>query len=310
MTNSADENPVRSFREVIDGRVTGHRRAWEAKAAGKAVLTTIPTGITGWDIELGVLTIIGAPTGEGKSVVMMHLAKSAAIAGHNVLVLSFEDPASKTADRALSGATGIHSRRLGRLEYDEGGLEQIEAAVVDLDWTARIEFHDGLMTTAQAGALVERFRGRLVLIDYAQAFPDNGSDSRERMLAEFAWKLNMAAQQRHMAVVMFSQTKPDIQKRGRSEYASSANRDQGKGRIDGFRPGPGNTDLTWSTALGERCKCLVYLFRPGRWGRKMGDAAMKDDTMEIIIDKCNFGEEGTIVVKWDGARSLISERKR
>jgi replicative DNA helicase len=309
MAETESEPPDTSYKAVVSTRVTAHRRAWTAKRDGKTVLTTISTGIPKWDIELGVLTVIGAPTGEGKSVVMMHLAKSGAQQGLKVLVLSFEDPAAKTADRTLAALTGISARRLGKLDYDEGQLEQLEAAeTLDMAWAELVEFHDGLVDADEAYNIVEASGARLVLIDYAQAFPD-GADggSRERMLADFALKVNKLAQTHHMAPVLFSQTKAAIAERGRREWGMAKRADGGgSGSVDGFRPGPGNIDLAWSTALGERAKCLVYLFRPGRWARKCGDRAAKDDTMEIIVDKANFAEEGTIVVKWDGARGTIA----
>ena len=102
-------------------------------------------------------------------------------------------------------------------------------------------------------------------------------------------------------MVMFSQTRGKIEERGHSRFSRD-------GTINGFRPGPGKEDLAWATAMGERAKVLMYLFRPGRWARACG-LNEKDDKLELIFAKVNFGVEGTIVTQWDGAKSVISDKR-
>lgn len=294
-----------TYRDVVAARVQEHHEALAARARGEKPKNFIPTGISKWDdnggLEVGLLTVIGGPTGEGKSAVMMRLAKSAAKAGMKVLILSFEDPAGKTADRELANQTGIGAHVLGRMAYDPKLLGQLDAVAEEVaTWGGLVEFHAGLLSAGAALAAVAASDARLVMVDYAQALPD-GDETRERMLANFAWTLNDLAQKKSQACVLFSQTRAEIEDRGQQVFLRN-------GTIDGYRPGPGKSDLAWARALGERAKCLLYLFRPGRWGRNCG-LQVKDDTMELIFVKVNFGLEGTVKAKWVGASASIEDMR-
>ncbi len=295
-----------TYADVVTARVKEHHEALAARARGEKPKNFIPTGIGKWDanggLEVGLLTVIGGPTGEGKSAVMMRLAKSCAQAGMGVLILSFEDPAGKTADRELANQTGIGAHVLGRMGYDATILPRLDAVVDDVaGWGGLIEFHAGLVTASVALETIAKSDARLVMVDYAQALPD-GDESRERMLAGFAWTLNDLAQRKNQACVLFSQTRAEIEDRGQQVFLRN-------GTVDGYRPGPGKSDLAWARALGERAKCLLYIFRPGRWARNHGDASIKDDVIELIFVKVNFGQEGTIKAKWVGASASIEDMR-
>lgn len=73
--------------------------------------------------------------------------------------------------------------------------------------------------------------------------------------------------------------------------------------VEGFRPGAG--DLQWSTALWQRAKQGLFLFRPGSWMRSLG-ADCRDDIMEVSIGKGNFGPTNEILrLGWDGPQARI-----
>lgn len=293
-----------TYREVVAARVAEHHKAAENRAAGIEPDNFIPTGIKAWDesggLEAGMLTIIAGPTGEGKSAVELTLATAAAKAGIPVLILSFEDPPGKTADRTLSHLTGVNSQILGRMKYKPEVLEQLDMAETEVgDWADLIDFRSGLKTAREALDVVAKSDAGLILVDYAQALPDDDR-SRERMLSDTGWDLNKMAQDKHAAVVLFSQTRPEVEERGQQRFMRD-------GSIEGYRPGPGKSDLAWAKSLGEKCKCLAYIFRPGRWGKNHG-LSVKDDVMELIFVKVNFGTEGTIRVGWHGPSASIRDK--
>ena len=295
-----------TLRDVLVERLAAHQEAIAARARGEKPKNFIPTGITSWDrnggLETGVMTIIAGPTGEGKSAVMLHLVRNAAEAGIRSLVLSFEDPAGKTADRVFARSTGESGHVLGRMDYDPAILERLAAAVKEsAGWASLVEFRAGLVTAKAAYETVKAADAKLIVIDYAQAFPDD-EGSRERMLAALAWSLSELAQQKQCAVVLFSQVRSEVEERGKMVYDRT-------GTIDGYRPGPGAGDVGWSRAMTQRAKVVIYLFRPGRWARGHG-LQKKDDTMQLIFAKVNFGVEGTLEVGWDGAHSSIFDRRR
>jgi replicative DNA helicase len=310
---------VRSFDEVLEERVEELSRMRARKAAGEDVRLFVPTGLAPLDrnggLERGVLTVIGAATGEGKSITKLELMRGAASAGLRVLALDFEDPAKKTADRALAGPTGLNSRKLGLLDFDEQAEEQLRAALKqERSWARRVSHAAGLLTRTEVMAALEEYpECELVMLDYAQALPQGEDPTLERAIAQLGWDLNQAAQQLHpkrggrdMAVLVYSQVVAEVENRGARVYERSVQRDPENADLTGYRPGPGAGDLAWSKALGQRAKCVIYLHRPGRWARKHGVNA-KDDRMEFIVAKSNFSNEGTVTLGFDGPTARLFE---
>ncbi len=270
-------------------------------ASGGTVMTQLDTGLRDLDanggLDIGVLTLVAAETGEGKSVFKLHLAREAARRGLKVISLDFEDPANKTAQRDIAASTGIPTFRLSRLQFSEDDNERILAAAAETEqWGDKLLHYAGLLTAQQVREVLRCHPdAKLVLVDYMQALP--GREGLEREIADLAWDLNEDAQENKRAVVLFSQVNRKVQERGTSVFART-------GTIDGFRPGPGKDDIAWATAAAERAKAFMFLFRPGRWGMKMG-LPVRDDTMEIIVAKANWGLEGPVTVGWDGGQARL-----
>lgn len=282
----------------------------EARDRGEDPRNFIRTGFKDFDakaaIERSILTVIGAATGEGKSIFKKHLQETAARDGLTCLDLSFEDPPERSADRTFSTMTAINNARLGMGDYTDRELLQIAIALEEAEeWAGRIDYHYGLRTAEDALRIVLDSGADLVQIDYAQAFPE-GSKGMERTIADLAWALNEDAQEKKRSVIVYSQLTTKVETRGvdRAESSRRFSKDGDKGvDIAGFRPF-GSSDLAWSSALGQRAKGLGFLFRPGRAKRRFKEN-VKDDTMELIWPKKNFGAEGTVVVGFDGPSARL-----
>lgn len=273
----------------------------------------IPTGLRELDrrggVKRGCLTIYGAATGEGKSIMKLHLATAAAVAGMSVLVIDMEDPPERTADRTLSTATAINNARLQAPDVTELEVEQLRAAVLEASWARNVEVHDGLLTADEALETVQKSRADLVLVDYLQGFPD-GDGGLERTIAGFCWDLNKWSQGRHAGAVAFSQVRAEVEHRGlRMAEAAARRNPEAPPFVEGFRPfGP--SDLAWCSAAGQRCKELGFLFRPGRYRRRLGDGAAVDDLIEVSFPKRNWGSEGTVQLGFDGRTARIYDKER
>jgi replicative DNA helicase len=283
-----------------------------AKARGEAVHPSVPTGLRTWDknggLIRGILTVLGAATGEGKSIVKLQLARGAAQSGHRVLCLDFEDPTGKTIDRAFSGVTGINNRLLGLLDIDEFDLKRLDAAAEEIrTWANRVEHQAGLVSVSTALERMRAFEGDLILVDYAQAFPEDAGTTMERTIAKFAWEANALAQKKNCAVVVFSQIIREVEDRGYRIYEAAKRREPDRIDVSGFCPG-GLSDISWAKSLGERSKELGYIWREGRIARKLG-ANVKDNRMRIIWGKVNFGEEKDMVFEFDGPTATIRDLK-
>lgn len=296
----------------IKARLAEIKKGLDDRAQGIVVTPFISTGLKAWDdnggIGRGILTVIGAATGEGKSIVKLQLARGAAKDLHRVCMVDFEDPAGKTADRALSGTTGINNKLLGRLDIDDFDYTRVAAAAkADEDWASRVEHHVGLVDTATCLKLMEESNADLILVDYAQAFPEDEDKTMERTIAEFAWKANQLAQRKNCAVVVFSQIIREVEARGRRIYDAAKFRNPEAVDVSGFCP-TGLSDVAWAKSLGERAKSLAYIWRPGRMALKLSPGSnIKDNRMRVIYAKNNFGDEIDLVFEFDGPTASIKD---
>jgi replicative DNA helicase len=294
----------RKFSEILTERAEAHVDMAARKARGERVFPFLPTGLKAWDanggITIGVATCIAAHSGEGKSAVKLQLAKAVAESGAGVVYcFELEDPTAKTAERQFAAATGVASNKIGTLNYEPSFPERLRQAAREAQpWAAKVEMHEGLVNAEDVKEWLATAPNDcvLVMLDYAQGL---GTDGLEKLIADIAWHLNAWCQTKQRAAIIFSQTKAEVESRGKTLW----DREQ---KIDGYRP-MGRGDIKWAAALGERCKAVIYLFRPGRWLRKHGGQG-KDDTMEIIFDKSNFGGEGTVTLTWIGAETRLVDR--
>jgi replicative DNA helicase len=303
------------YTTVLQQRYQGLLDEKAMRDRGEDPNTFIKTGLRDFDKRAGIarsiLTVIGAPTGEGKSIFKKHLQEHVAQSGMRALDLSFEDPPDRSADRTFSTLTNINNAKMA-MGCDAKDLAQIAMALAEAEeWADNIDYHYGLRTPEECLELLESTDWDLAQVDYAQAFPE-GSKGLERTIADFAWKLNVLAQERKAAIVVYSQLNSKVETRG-VDRAESSRRfgDKSAGvDISGFRPF-GVSDLSWSTALGQRAKGLGFLFRPGRYRKRYGEV-VKDDRMELIFPKINFSSEGAVVVGFDGrsARLYDLEEKK
>jgi replicative DNA helicase len=297
----------------INTRLAHIKDALGRKAAGEIVTPYVSTGLRAWDanggILKGILTVIGAATGEGKSIVKLQLARGAAQDLNTVCMIDFEDPAEKTVDRALSGETGIDNKEIGKYEIDDGGFLQIQAAARGMqDWGSRVAHHTGLVSTDRCLEIMEASNADLLLVDYAQAFPEDEGSNMERTIARFAWEANSLAQRKNCAIVVFSQIVRAVEERGYRMYERAKFRDPEAIDVSGFAPG-GLSDISWAKSLGERAKELAYIWRPNRIARHLG-AKVQDNRLKIIFGKANFGTENDLTFLFDGPTATISDLPR
>lgn len=286
-------------------------------------LLFVPTGLRRLDeaglLEPDVLTVVGGHPGDGKSSFALQFLEGAARAGLSSQGYFLEDPARLIADRALAKDTGISAFALRRLKAAGTPSEvcaRIQAAInAEIEWAERIQVWDRYWETSELLENIEECwteNTKLVVVDYAQAFDAEADEkSVERVIARLAWKLNDLAKRKHAAVVLFSQVKKEVIDRGRQWFSSwrwkNPDAQPTLDMVEGFRPGAG--DLQWSSALQQRAKQILYIFRPGTWMLSL-QVQWPDDTVEVTIDKGNYGpSKKLITLRFDGATATLSDPK-
>lgn len=308
--------------KIVEDRNAELAFQYQQLAAGEEVdLGFISTGIPELDtaglLERGILTGFAAHPGDGKSAVATHLLRAAALAGFNPIGFFFEDPGKFLSDRLTSQELNESAFHLRRLDIKDTNIARRLAAATERvnDWAEHVEIIDEMLPT---GELIDYLNSTatedtgLVVVDYAQAFDSEADEkSVERVIARLAWGLNQTAKHKNIATVLFNQVKREVQERGHrrlENFRFKNGRDPTETdleAVEGYRP-LGTNDAQWSTAIGQRCKQWVDIFRPGNWLRTHGVNA-KDDRMDFTIQKGNYGPaKGGISCHWDGPTARIS----
>lgn len=305
----------KSWRQVLADRVSALEQLCVERDLGNVPDLYVPTGLRQWDnnggITRAVLTVLGGVDGMGKSILKKHLAVAAAKAGKRVIIIDFEDPEEKTADRDLASATGIDSRHIGLLKFESGALDLLFQATQDAaGWGDNIRYHSGLVDAEEImralSALVdEGWIPDLVLLDYAQALPERENSTLERTIAKLAWDSNVYAQRTKCGFVVFSQVKPEVSARGHATLFAAKRKDPEAVDVSGFCPGPGTQDLAWSSAFGQRARAVGYLYRPGFYEKQFGKPGALDNRLVIRWAKANFGNSGVVELGFDGPTGRV-----
>lgn len=297
-----------------------------AKALENPKPLIVPTGLRLADraglIRRGLLTVIGGHPGDGKSAVRKQLAVSAAKAGIRVQEYVLEDPEDLVVDRVFADQLGVSALSLARGEVRDSKA-RLEAAVRDSSWASRIVMDcNSHSPRTLFEAINDRWEGPLgeptglVLLDYVQLFDTDGDEkSMERVVARIAERGLTHAKKTGCGFVIFSQVGRHVAERGMRTFdqarwvAEKNGRPMNANSLSGFRPH--YSDLQWSSALGQRAKSVVTLFREGRWATDMGLQGIPDDSMEWYLSKGNFGpSQQRLRFGWDGEKARIYERNK
>jgi replicative DNA helicase len=227
-----------------------------ARSRGEEWLSGITTGLPKLDAEtsgwpLGMLSIVAARPGMGKSAFMLSCTRAAAAAGHGVHVFSFEDARSMYTDRAMSQASGVPGAAIrGTMEMRH--REQLIHGVKSLYALKRWLYEDvSALTAEDIVRAVRRARAenntKLVVIDYLQRVRrpkryESVHDSIFQTLSTLA----DAARHDNIAYVVASQLNRGVEKRPDKR--------------------PTLPDLRESGSIEELCKLIIGLYRGSYYG--------------------------------------------
>ncbi len=304
------------YTEVLRSRYKAIQEEHRAIKRGEDPHSTIPTGLREFDKRAGhkrkILHLYGAATGEGKSIWKLHLMRAAAMAGYRVFVLDFEDPQERTADRDFSNATGINNALMMSGDLTDKQVQQIGVACAEMEgWADNVEIETGVKDAEEALDLVNAQEDTdLVLIDYLSALP-HGEHGRERAISDFCWGVTKYCQENNTAGIAFAQLVSEVSTRGMRMYEMQRKSQEYRKDenaipyIDGFR-GFDNNDLAWCKDAGKTAKELGFMFRPGRYHKRLDPKTkVLDNIMEFNFPKRNFGSEGRLTVGFDGKTARL-----
>lgn len=263
---------------------------------------SVPTGFEVLDsmggLKRGIVTVVGAHSGVGKSTFAMHLVRSAAVAGVHTMWFSMEDPLPDTLDRIFAMETALDSLELSTGKIDPDTLKK-RLVAIDLGWTDNVKIDDRRHSPSTLDrAIRDEVRPGetgLIVVDYAQVFHgDVRTGSLEPVIRRLTAELAGLAKEFNCAVVLFSQLRREALERGERVYHDVQSRTGSKrSPLSGYVPA--TEDLAWSSALLQYAKAVWLLDRPALWAKKHG--LPETDAFHVHVAKANFGRTGTVYMK-------------
>lgn len=208
-------------------------------------------------IKAPEFTVIGAGTGEGKSVFALQMAYSMAKDGHAGIFFTFEMDKKEVTKRLVSRETGYSTTEIDQKEYwcseskskKPTSKDLIFKKTTDLD-NLPIHFHDsGLESYLDIGAIVKaeltRKKIKWVIIDYLQLIPfgSGKAQSRDIEIGKMTKYLKSLTQKLKIPIIALSQV------------------NRGKNRKKYFL-----NDLRESGSIEQDANNVFFIFRPIRHG--------------------------------------------
>ena len=250
----------------------------------------VPSGFGAYDRAFGgwwpgLLHVVGARPGMGKTALLVNAVTNAALAGHSVLFFSLEDTARFVTMRQIARLADVDLQRLtlrnlGRDEWR--GITDAATALSALPFA--VDESAGLTTRdIRLRALRHRARHGLhaIFLDHLGFLKDKGKDLFERTtyvvqgLAEIAKELNVpliAACQLSRAVEQRTDHRPNL------------------------------ADLRQSGEIEQAARVVLFPVRPGYYSE---DAGAEDHRMILHVAKCNHGRTGDVRLWCDMSRMTV-----
>jgi replicative DNA helicase len=282
------------------------------REAGGLAMTGYPTGVAKLDEKIGgwqpgIVTIVAARPGVGKSSLGLATADACSKANVGVHLFTLEDSQEAYADRALSRLSGVSAEKLRNADLQRGELEKTSRAIATL--TGRkgwiIDQRSGI-SASEIVRSVRRCRKanttKVVIVDYVQLVKRNRErgESSHDALTEIVTTLADAAKQDRIAYVVMSQLNRSVESRSDKR--------------------PQLADLRESGSLEERAKCVVALYRGSMYGdpqphidwdpddykqRKPTDIEHRQ-TIQLLVLKNSNGRTGVVKALWEGECTRVS----
>ena len=272
----------------------------------------MPTGISRLDditngLQRGIVTVVAARPGMGKSALALGVADAASAAGHGVHVFSLEDTGSVYADRTLARCSRAPVEDIRTARLKRGDMPRVVASAAELAGRSDWLFED--VSDISAEALVrsvrrERARNEtaLVIVDYLTLLHrPRRFEAMHDAVTQNIETLARAAKHDNMAYLVLSQLSRGVDRRADKR--------------------PIAADLRESGSIEERAKCILAMYRGSVYGEPCAGIDYDPDDpndqrptreewekrADILILKNSNGRTGNVRCRWDGPCTRIHE---
>ncbi|MFQ5616044.1 MAG: replicative DNA helicase, partial [Anaerolineales bacterium] len=241
----------------------------------------VPTGFIDLDrllsgLQPSDLLIIAGRPGQGKTALLMSVAKNAAqLRKKHVAIFSLEMSNEQLVQRLISQETGIDSQRLrtGKLNENEWPLfahaiEVLSDTHIYLDDTPAIT---PLQLRTKCRRLHMEFNLDLVVIDYIQLMQSGmRSENRVQEVSYISRNLKILAKELNVPVLAAAQLSRAVEQRADKR--------------------PVLSDLRESGSLEQDSDIVMFIYRPDQYEKD----TVKQNVAEIIVSKHRNGPVGSV----------------
>lgn len=188
----------------------------------KEPVESFASGLAGLDravsFKRGELLTVAAPTGGGKSIMLLQIALNALRAGKRVALFSLEMPATQVVGRMLSAMCGFNIGVLKYVNREDATNEHLNKYTAASAEMARYPlevmsgFADWESIDGAARELVAKDKADLIVVDYIQIVhlrALGSNETREQHVSEITKRLKALALQLHVGVATASQVNDD-----------------------------------------------------------------------------------------------------
>jgi len=308
---------VETIGELAARRFADVERFAQEMAAGGRALSGVPTGVANLDAKLGgwqrgIVNLIAARPGMGKSSLALATADAASEAGYGAHVFTLEDSWHAYTDRQLARLAGVPAIKIRQADIDRDEVARLYRAVVDLrdrkNWI--VDERGGLTAQEVVRAMrrqQDRVGTRVAICDYIQLLKRRDPRmSDHEHLGDAMQTLVESAKVDDVAWVVLSQFNRELEK-----------------RVD---KRPQLSDLRGSGEIEEKCKIAVALYRGSYYGgRPKRDVDYEcncpeavrscahapsmqqwEEQCQLLVLKGGNGPTGLVMAHWSGATTRIS----
>ena len=206
----------------------------------------------------GQLVVVAGRPAMGKSAIMLHFARAAAVAGVPVCIFTLEMPSGQLAGRMLVGSSGVSSGEFRTGNVDASGWTKIEKAGATLS-AMPVYLNDRANITintirSQCKAMARRGKCGMVIIDYLQLLDTStrsANTTREREIAAASRSAKLLAKELGVPVILLSQLSRKVEERADKT--------------------PLLSDLRESGAIEQDADMVLFLDRPAMYGMQTID---------------------------------------
>lgn len=286
LDGGVNSEPIQTFQQLLKSRV----RALDDRRNGGAVQGML-TGFKALDerfngIGPGMLWVLGARPGMGKTTLALNIVENVASDGGEVLIFTIEMVESELADKIICSASKLPYQALRSGQLNESQWSQLEIGVGRLlKKNIHIIDKPGL-DVAHAMNIAKKFAKsgnlKLIVVDYLQLLKCK-SASRFDEVSEVSRQLKIMAKLCGCPVLALSQLSRKCEER--------------------LNKRPNNSDLRESGQIEQDADIITFIYR---------DEVYNPDTRhngiaELITSKWRFGDMGTDGVGAELAQSRFCD---